>query len=67
MRAAPGFSIHRGAVEEVCRALGLAVVTPVPDPPGVGKTSPPWGKDQKDAAALACAALRAGAGDPERH
>ena len=52
--------LYRGAVEEACRALGLAVVTPVPDPPRVGKMGPPWGKDQKDAAALAWAALRAG-------
>lgn len=51
--------LYRGAVEEACRTLGLAVVTPVPHPPRVGKMSPPWGKDQKDAAALAWAALRA--------
>lgn len=52
--------LYRGAVVEACEALGLAVVAPVPDPPRVGKMSPPWGKDQKDAAALAWAALRGG-------
>lgn len=48
---------YRGALAEACRNLGLDVLTPAPKPPRVGKIGPPWAKDQKDAAALAWAAL----------
>jgi hypothetical protein len=51
--------LYRSAVAEAAEAVGLRVRTldkgPTPD---VGKMSPPWGKDQKDAAALAWAALQ---------
>lgn len=49
--------LYRRAIEDACRAVGLEVVTPAPEAPAVGKPGPPWGKDQKDAAALAWGAL----------
>lgn len=51
--------LYRRAVEIGCREAGLRVVSPAPLQPEVGKLGPPWGKDQRDAAALAFGALAA--------
>jgi hypothetical protein len=56
LHAAEG-ELYRRAIADACAALGLALVTPSPRAPAVGKVGAPWGKDQKDAAALAWAAL----------
>jgi hypothetical protein len=58
IHAAEG-ELYRNAIAEAARSLGLAtVVCAAGDVPALGKVSPPWGKDQKRAAALAWAALR---------
>ena len=52
-------ALFRSAIAQAAAARGLPVATPAsPLPPALGKPGPPWGKDQKDAAALAWAALR---------
>ena len=52
-------ALFRRAIAEAAAARGLQVVTPAsPQALALGKPGPPWGKDQKDAAALAWAALR---------
>jgi hypothetical protein len=56
LHAAEG-ELYRRAIADACAALGLAVVTPSPRALAVGKVGAPWGKDQKDATALAWAAL----------
>jgi hypothetical protein len=58
LHAAEG-ELYRRAIVDACLAAGLEVVTPAPRAPTLGKVGPPWGKDQKAAAALAWAALRA--------
>jgi hypothetical protein len=51
--------LYRGAVAEAAEHLGLPLrILEGGEVPDVGKMSPPWGKDQKAAAALAWAALR---------
>jgi hypothetical protein len=59
VHAAEG-ALYRTALASACEALGLTVVAPRPLEPPVGKMKPPWGKDQKIAAALAWGALRRG-------
>jgi hypothetical protein len=50
--------LYRRAITEAARELGLPVVVPAAlKVPAVGKPGPPWGKDQKEGAALAWAAL----------
>lgn len=52
--------LFRAAIEDACRAVGLKVVAPAPVAPSeLEKPGPPWGKDQRDAAALAWGALTA--------
>ncbi len=51
--------LYRQSIVEAARRAGLHVELPATgDPPHIGKLGPPWGKDQKDAAALAWAVLR---------
>jgi hypothetical protein len=57
LHAAEG-ELYRRAIAGACADLGIAVdATTAVALPVVGKVSPPWGKDQKDAAALAWAGL----------
>lgn len=50
--------LFRRAIAEAAAELGLLVVVPAAlQAPAVGKPGSPWGKDQKDGAALAWAAL----------
>jgi len=52
--------LYRRAVAEAATSLAIPLATVHPGKvPLVGKPGPPWGKDQKDAAALAWAALSA--------
>jgi hypothetical protein len=56
VHAAEG-ELYRRALADACTELGLRIVTPRPSPPALPKMGSPWGKDQKDAAALAWAVL----------
>jgi hypothetical protein len=59
LHAAEG-ELYRRALLEAGQALGLPIAIPAkPAPPEIGKRKPPWGKDQKAAAALAWAAITA--------
>jgi hypothetical protein len=50
--------LYRNAIVEAAALVGLAVVYPAePRAPDLPKQKPPWGKDQRGAAALAWAAL----------
>lgn len=49
--------LYRLAIADACRGLELEVLTPEPLLPEVESPGRPWGKDQRDAAALAFAAL----------
>jgi hypothetical protein len=52
--------LYRRAVADAATSLGIRLATVHPGKvPLVGKPGPPWGKDQKGAAALAWAALTA--------
>jgi hypothetical protein len=52
--------LFRRAIAEAAEKLRFPILTLAPGlPPDVDPIGPPWGKDQKDAAALAWAALKA--------
>jgi hypothetical protein len=61
IHAAEG-ELYRRALEQACRSVGFTIMTEDAQAQGgsplpIGKMPPPWGKDQKEAAARAWAAL----------